>query len=247
MTKSPACLAPVLTLALAWASASVGSGCGDLEAEGEPSLDGGGQSGLIDAGGDGAGDAGSGPALGVVVQKQVDTTSADVWVYLDLESGETRPSATAPDWPAWDLKLQRFKLAVNGGASGAGRVQVAVLGMTDFATVSRAPRETYAADGPDGADSDLDPDTVLSNGDMGWYEYNSMTHALSARPNVYVVRTNEGAFFKLAIDSYYNAAGSSGYLQLRWAAVAQPEGTIVSRDPVAPDAGVDATTSASKP
>lgn len=225
MTNSPSVLANTVLLVLA--SALVSAGCGDLEAEGAPpTLDGGGApSSLLDAAlVDGATDAGSAPVLGVLTQKQFDTTSAEAWVYVDLESGETRTAPTAPDWPAWDLKLQRFKVALNGGASGTGKVQVVVLTKTDFATVARAPREPYVSDGVDGSDSDLDPDTVISNGDNGWYDYNTTTHALSPRPTVYVVHSNEGAYFKLAIDSYYNAAGSSGYLQLRWAAIAAPEG-----------------------
>lgn len=224
MTNSPSGLAPTLFLALA--AALVCAGCGDLEAEGAPpALDGGGAPNiLLDAAlVDVATDAGSAPVLGALTKKEFDTTSAEAWVYVDLESGEARPGATAPDWPAWDLKLQRFKVALNGGASGTGNVQVVVLTNTDFATVTRAPREPYISDGVDGSDSDLDPDTVLSNGDNGWYDYNTTTHALSPRPTVYVLRSNEGAYFKLAIDGYYNAAGSSGYLQLRWAAIAAPE------------------------
>lgn len=226
MTNRPLVLAPTLTLLVALTTSLASAACGDLEAEGAPpSLDGGGApSALLDASlVVGATDAGSAPVPGVLTQKQFDTTSAEAWVYVDLESGEARPSAGVPDWAAWDLKLQRFKVALNGGASGAGSVQVAVLTKTDFATVTRAPREPYVTDVVDGMDSDLDPDTVLSHGDNGWYDYNTMTHALSPRPTVYVLRSNEGAYFKLAVDSYYNAAGSSGYLQLRWSAIAAPE------------------------
>jgi hypothetical protein len=160
----------------------------------------------------------------VLVSKQVDTTSSEQWVYLDLESGETRTLPTAPEWPHWDLRLQRFKIALNGGASGLGKVQVAVVTGSDFASLTSAPRTGYAADAADGSDTDLEPDYVIATGTSGWYDYNSTTHALAPRPHVYVVHTAEGAFYKLAVDGYYNAAGSSGYMQLRWAALAAPEG-----------------------
>jgi hypothetical protein len=44
----------------------------------------------------------------------------------------------------------------------------------------------------------------------------------------------------------FRARGSSGYLTLRWAKIAAPDGPIVERTP-AGDAGVDGMTSASKP
>jgi hypothetical protein len=216
--------------------------CGDLEAEGEPmDLDANMMQPPV-----GPGDAGTDAA--VPVARELNTTSMTEWVYLDLETGETRSAASDPtDWTVWDLKAQRFKLATNGGASGAGKVKVSVVTNASFDAVSKAPMTGYAADPVDGSDTDLEPDYVLSVGDYGWYAYNETTHALTPKPLVYVVNTQEGAFFKFAVDGYYNAAGSSGYLQLRWAKISPPDGAITERDPNAakPDAGVDSMTGAS--
>jgi hypothetical protein len=44
-----------------------------------------------------------------------------------------------------------------------------------------------------------------------------MTHVLTPRAQVYVVRTAEGNAFKLEILAYYDDAGTSGMLTIRWA------------------------------
>lgn len=212
--------------------------CDDLKPEGEPELDGSLPGGELDS---------SVPAdasldASVEQKKELNASSDAVWVYLDLESGETRTDETG--WTAWDLKLQRFNIATNGGASGGGSVKISIVVNTTFEAVSKAPIDGYASDPADGSDSDDKPDYIISTGDLGWWNYNPSTHALSPRPNIYVVRSQEGAFFKVAIEGYYNSAGSSGYPQLRWAQIAAPDGPIIERDPSA-DAGVDTMTGAS--
>jgi hypothetical protein len=220
-------------------------GCDDLKPEGEPepTLDGGAPTGALDTGVSSASADGSAPSL--PVERELDTTRSTVWVYLDLETGQTRTDAT--DWTSWDLKAQRFKLGTHGGESGAGSVKVSVVTDSTFDAVTKAPIGGYASDPADGEDADSEPDYVISSGDSSWYAYDPMTHALAPKPNVYVVRSQEGAFFKLVVAGYYNAAGSAGYLRLRWAPVASPDGPIEERELHAPDAGVDGVTGASTP
>jgi hypothetical protein len=215
--------------------------CDDLTPEGEPELDSSVPTGSLDTG---VPDASSADSAVAEQKRQYDTTSDETWVYLDLETGEQR--ADEAGWTNWDLKLQRFNVATNGGASGAGTVKVAVLTSGSFDALTKAPIESYTSDPADGSDTDDKPDYVISTGELGWWNYDENTHALSPRPYLYVVRSQEGAFYKVAIESYYNAAGSSGYLTLRWAKIAAPDRPIVERTP-AGDAGVDGMTSASKP
>ncbi|HEY0194205.1 MAG TPA: hypothetical protein VGC42_23985, partial [Kofleriaceae bacterium] len=59
------------------------------------------------------------------------------------------------------------------------------------------------------------PDYVFDQGD-GWYDYDVGTHVLSAKPNIYVVKTDGGSTIKLEIKKYYDDAGTSGWLTLHW-------------------------------
>ena len=59
------------------------------------------------------------------------------------------------------------------------------------------------------------PDYAFGAGD-GWYNYDPATHVLTARDTVFVVKT-PGGDFKLQFSSYYDAAGTPGMPQFRWA------------------------------
>ncbi|GHG68736.1 HmuY family protein [Comamonas sp. JC664] len=148
----------------------------------------------------------------------VNATSSSEWIALDLDHGTQVSKATDA---AWDVAFQRFNILSRGGVSGSGNVAVAVLTETDFAQVTQAPADGYLADAEDGPDRGEDPDSAFNVGD-GWYAYDMSTHALAARRNVYVVRSDEGAYFKIAMQSYYDDAGTPGMLSLRWAKVPGP-------------------------
>jgi len=138
----------------------------------------------------------------------VDAQSMTDWTYADFETrGEI--AATGP----WDLRFQRFHVSANGGVSGAGGVEVAPVTGVAFAAVT-APATGFASDVADG-DGDGLPDYVLDQGDT-WYAYDVGTHVLMPRPIVWVVKTDGGAQIKLEILSYYDAAGTSGWLTLHW-------------------------------
>ncbi|AEI62373.1 HmuY family protein [Corallococcus macrosporus] len=148
----------------------------------------------------------------------VNATGSSEWIGLDLDNGTQVSKETDA---AWDVAFQRFNILSRGGVSGSGDVAVAVLTETDFAQVTQAPADGYLVDAEDGEDRGTDPDSAFNVGD-GWYAYDMSTHALSARRNVYVVRSDEGAYFKIALQSYYDDAGTPGMLSFRWAKVPAP-------------------------
>jgi hypothetical protein len=80
-----------------------------------------------------------------------------------------------------------------------------------FESVQEPPADGYVAD----ADMDGSPDYAFGAGD-GWYSYDPASHALTARDTVFVVKTAAG-HFKLQFSSYYDAAGTPGMPQFRWA------------------------------
>lgn len=149
---------------------------------------------------------------------RVDASDMAAWRYFSFATGsEVLPAdpATSADW---DLAFQRFHILSNGGVTGSGGAAIAIVSGQAFADVSAAPAEGYLEDSADGDDDDTISESAFSDGD-GWYAYDPATNRLSPHPNVYVVRTGSGAFFKLAIIDYYDAAGTSGYPRFEWAAL----------------------------
>jgi hypothetical protein len=144
---------------------------------------------------------------------EVDATDMASWVYFSLrDNAEVTPDVPEQS-PLWDLGFQRSNVKVNGGASGSGSVTVSVASGS-FEDVTSPPGEGYIADAED-ADGDGTPEYAFGAGD-GWYSYDPASHRLTARETVFVIET-EGRHFKLQFSSYYDAAGTPGVPQFRWA------------------------------
>jgi HmuY protein len=173
-------------------------------------------------------DSGTGPGVGpdagptetvTVVENadgsstvRVNATDLEAWVYLDLsELAQMEPAdpATSADW---DLALQRFHYALDGGVSGAGQGALIVVDGAELADVSAAPAEEWVTDLPDDAvDEDVLPEYAFETAEEGWYDYDPASHRLSPKQRVYVVRGGAGALFALRIDTYYNGPGTPGW------------------------------------
>ncbi len=159
-------------------------------------------------------DVNSTPREGGGQVSTVDSTDEELWVYFDFETG-TQLQLQDPDMDTrWDVAFRRFHIASNGGVSGQGGVEVAVVEQP-FDSVTTAPPDGWLEDAPDGDDDNEDPDYVMRD----WYDYNFMTHVLTPQDETYVVRTGDGNVFKVAIQDYYDDAGSSGHLTIAWAAL----------------------------
>lgn len=163
--------------------------------------------------------------LGEGFEMIVDATDYKLWVYLDLESGElleldspADPQVwTLSDSDEWDLAFRRFNLALNGGVSGSGGVEVAMLDKVDYDTLTQAPADGYITDEPDSDDNNI-PEYAFA----GWYIYDYVTHLLTPDDKVYVVRTVEDNYFKFRIDDYYADEGVSGTMRITWAPLSAP-------------------------
>ncbi len=148
----------------------------------------------------------------------LDATDYETWVYFELESASTVSVGDPESSQGWDLAFQRYLPKLNGGVSGSGGVEVAVLEGDDFDAITTAPDDGYVTDEPD-ADEDGVPEYAMA----GWYDYDEATHVLSSKDDlVYVLRSVEGGFFKVRIESYYDDAGTPGFMTFRWGAVASP-------------------------
>ena len=141
---------------------------------------------------------------------RIDATSMIEWVRFDAATGEEAAPST------WDLGFQRFHLQLNGGVTGTAGVEIAVVPGVSFDDLTEAPAGGYLTDLADGDDDGDEPDYAFEQGD-GWYAYDPDTHVLTPRDQLYVVRDSDGAHLKLAIESYYDDAGTGGFITFRWA------------------------------
>ncbi len=129
------------------------------------------------------------------------------YLYVDLRGGtkvevndlDARGSA------AWDVALKRSSLRINGGDSGAGKRELAVVQAASLAAVTAAPGDGYTTDDFTTDDCMLDP---LPGGEPRsafgeWYDYDVQTHVVSPKPEVYVIRRDDGSRTALRLKTYY--------------------------------------------
>ncbi|MBK7154282.1 MAG: HmuY family protein [Sandaracinaceae bacterium] len=148
---------------------------------------------------------------------RVDASDTEEWIYVDLDARiEVMPADPLND-AVWDVAFRRFHIVVNGGVSGSGGVTVAAVDGQPFDVVEAPDMAAFVTDVADGEDEDALPDYVFSGGLDPWYAYDVVTHVLSPKARVFVLRTSAGGFVKLAIDDYYDGAGGSGHPTLRYA------------------------------
>lgn len=177
-------------------------GTSDGGADGDGGGDGGG------TGGDGGGTGGDGGGTGGLATVQLDASGAD-WVPYDLDSGAQAEAG-------WDLSFLRYNVRLDGGVSGGGGVEVAILAGADPETLTLAEVQALGAGEwiTDQADADGDGNPEYAMGD--WYDYDSSTHVLTPKDRVYAVRTNGGAVVAVQMLSYYDDAGTSGHPTFAW-------------------------------
>jgi len=162
-----------------------------------------------------------------ITRALTDATHREKWVYLSLAgAAEVRPDAPETS-TGWDLGFRRSDIKVNGGVSGLGGVEVAILEGADFTALTRAPAEGWITDEPDGDGDDV-PDYAFG-GVSPWYDYDLTTHLLSPADKVYVVKNVFNAYYKIQFIDYYHDE-TSGMPSFRFAEIeapAPPSGWVV--------------------
>ena len=155
---------------------------------------------------------------GEFLRTVVDGRYDEAWLYFDFESADAFDVDNPADSNAWDIAIRRVVVKSNGGVSGRGGVEVAVIDDEDFAAITTAPRVGWEQDQA-GDDEERDPGGTVFN-ETTWYDYDLLTHSVEPKDQFYVIRTVEGATFKIRFDSYYSADGEAGWLSFAWGAVA---------------------------
>ena len=129
----------------------------------------------------------------------VDARSDNVWVYFDFSRSAVVP-VLDPKTDDWDLAFKRYVVRTNGGRShpvgqGAG---LRVDGR-DFEAVPRVSEELEF-------EADVHPKNRLHPYNPAlekWYNYSYLANVLAPKPEIYVIRTQDGKYAKLRMLSYY--------------------------------------------
>lgn len=169
---------------------------------------------------------------GATIEIEVRATSRSAWTYCDLAISGT----TTADGP-WDLAFQRFQIATNSGTSGSGSGGACNTGLTDINAVTGVSQFSGSTDGqcPNFQVDSLQNATIGDTGGSStssfnanpvmveWYNYNSSTHVLTSKNEVYVVRSSDGStHYAVQMTDYYSDAGTSGYPSFRFKQIAAP-------------------------
>ena len=145
----------------------------------------------------------------------IDATNKMSQVYVDLDEGREMKPEEAFSTNGWDLAFKRFDVFANSGASSPdGVVEVAVIKDGDYASLTQAPATGFAVD---------TPNRLFNEPEGGWYVYDLSVHRLVVRADLmYLVKTSAGAYLKLRMLDYYDAAGTPASITLEYAPIAAP-------------------------
>ena len=139
----------------------------------------------------------------------INASSEKEFVYFDFSSGKPVRILDSSSLE-WDLAFRRGKVISNGGASSKlGKAGLINLGVVEFDEVEEVPMDDYI--------QDIAAKTEVENPVMvKWYNYNYLTHKLTAKKNIYAVRTADGKFAKFQFLSFYCANKEAGCIKMRY-------------------------------
>lgn len=138
--------------------------------------------------------------------------------YFDFSSGSQVTPSNPSTSTDWDLAVSNYEIMINGGSSGSGsalafQMYGELSDPTDIDAVTMQPPSPMF---PDYINSVFFGD--LDNTDRNWYDYNSTSHLLTSKGDVYLVKT-EMAVYAVEIVTYYGDFGGtpqSGVYTFNW-------------------------------
>jgi len=112
----------------------------------------------------------------------------------------------------WDIVVDNLtRIRLNGGSTAPGAVYAVVMPGAVYDNIKAAPDAEYATD--------------TQNGDVigeDWYTYNATNHTVNPKDQIYVIRTETGAFYKFMITETAFTSMSAGELKFRFDPVSAP-------------------------
>jgi hypothetical protein len=139
----------------------------------------------------------------------INASSEKDWVYFDFSRGRT-VDIHDPTSLGWDLAFRRGKVISNGGATNKfGKAGLIDLQVKEFDRVQKVPLENYVQDAP----TRTEPENKVL---LKLYNYNYFTHKLSAKKNIYAVRTSDSKYAKIQFLSFYCDNKETGCVKMRY-------------------------------
>ena len=146
----------------------------------------------------------------------INASSEAKWVYFSLRENDV-VKIHDPSSLEWDLAFRRGKVMTNGGITNKfGAAGAIDMGEQEFDMVEKVPTENYKEDA--GTRTESENEALKS-----WYKYNYFTHKLTAKKNVYAIRTAKGKFAKVQFLSFYCGNKETGCIKMQF--VYQDNGT----------------------
>lgn len=142
-----------------------------------------------------------------VVELLINATNSETWRHVDLATGRV-VDETGP----WVLRFRRHLVQTNGGANGDAGVTVS-WSEARFEEVEAAPEDGWASD------EEGEGEEFHALGE--WYDYNINGHILTPAPGTWFVR-GPTETWALVFLSYYDAAGTSAMVSIRYKPVEDP-------------------------
>jgi hypothetical protein len=143
------------------------------------------------------------------LRMELDATNRTEWIGLDLDQGRVISTQDFPADSGWDLAFKRTTIKM-GSAVGMQTVN------QEYASITVTPQDGYTSDQPPSEAGAPETSGLAFHMEPSWYAYDVTTHAVSSRGFSYVLRSNEGRYFKLKIHVYYNAARLPAYINLEF-------------------------------
>ena len=139
----------------------------------------------------------------------VNASSEKDFAYFDFSSQDTVRILDTSSLE-WDLAFRRGKVISNGGASSRmGKAGLIDMGTVEFDTIAEVPEDQYIKDVATKTETE---NPVL----LKWYNYNYLSHKLTAKKNVYAVRTADGKYAKFQFLSFYCDNKEAGCVKIRY-------------------------------
>ncbi|MCA9484881.1 MAG: hypothetical protein KC553_14215 [Nitrospina sp.] len=139
----------------------------------------------------------------------INATSEENWTYFDFSRGKQVDIFDSSS-REWDLAFRRGNVMTNGGATNKfGKGGVLDLGEVDFDSIDQVPNRPFI---PDTSTRTETKNEALAQ----WYKYNYITHKLTPRKNVYIIRSADGKYAKVQFLGFYCANKEPGCVQIRY-------------------------------